>query len=581
MRAGADERFGHAGILLLTACALVLRFVGLGQHLPHALEDDSLQIEQASVLRHRLHGTSGGPGALPTQYPLVLPALGALVPTLAADPRLLEPVSVADHLAKASERVLRMRWVVALVSALAVPASWALARRFLGSRWALVAAAFVALGLLPLVFAQQARPHGGFLGFSALALVACLRLRERGGWSRHAQAGLAAGLALGTLHFGLFLLPPLVAAHALAPRRSLAQLGAALATVALCAWLAYPSLDGGFAAGGDDALGPQPIGLHPSLASSFHGGGAAIVLRELASHDPALLALAVAGLLAVAGGARGARARRDAPLGSGAVARDALVVGAFALPFATTLCAFDRTFARFLLPLYPVLALAAALAVRAGARLAARGLARRSPTARAGASVACVALALALPSAGAAAYVRQRLSVDTVTLAARWLEEHVRRDEERISTGPFVSLPLHALPLGGPPEAEWMLSPWERYLHVRGGAADERLPRWDVRPLYGALRGPRARARIDAGRLAAELDEQRPRWVVLTRRPRPEAEPALEAVLARGGVLAARFDRGDERAGPLPAHALGRAALLHLLRSERGGPTVEIYRLPS
>jgi hypothetical protein len=80
------------------------------------------------------------------------------------------------------------------------------------------ATALVTTSLLGLEMAQQAKPHGGLAGTTALALVAILGILRSASIRAYLFAGVACALALGSLLSGAFVLPSLAVAHLVAWR---------------------------------------------------------------------------------------------------------------------------------------------------------------------------------------------------------------------------------------------------------------------------------------------------------------------------------------------------------------------------
>ena len=188
-------------LVALTAFGLALRLTGIGFLLPAYWEPDQrVYSTQVDLLRR------GDP------HPEVH------VAPRAADASPL-PKTLDEHLERASASRRQIRSVIASLSALLVPATYFLARRFLRREHALVAALLAATSVLHLLYSQQTRPHGVSSAMIAWALVGALVVRRRGDALAYAFAGLALGLAICTLQSGLAALPPLLVAHALCRRR--------------------------------------------------------------------------------------------------------------------------------------------------------------------------------------------------------------------------------------------------------------------------------------------------------------------------------------------------------------------------
>jgi len=131
--------------------------VGLDHGLPHRIEPDSEVATQVGYLRGEREGqriaTDLG------TYPLLLALATSALFDAPPPPGAVEGATQAEHRALASKDFRDARLTGALLSLLAVPATFLLARRLVAAPWALFAAALVAVSLLGLYFAQQARPH--------------------------------------------------------------------------------------------------------------------------------------------------------------------------------------------------------------------------------------------------------------------------------------------------------------------------------------------------------------------------------------------------------------------------------------
>ena len=128
------------------------------------------------------------------------------------DPRDVQRASAAEHLRYASKDYVDARITAALLSALIVPATFFLARRFTEPRFALLAAALVAGSLLGTVFGRQARPHAPAAALVACAVLTHLRLLERPSLAAWIAVGAVTALAIGTLQSAVALAFPLAAA---------------------------------------------------------------------------------------------------------------------------------------------------------------------------------------------------------------------------------------------------------------------------------------------------------------------------------------------------------------------------------
>jgi 4-amino-4-deoxy-L-arabinose transferase-like glycosyltransferase len=581
-------------LLLVTAFAAAVRLVRIDYGLPHRIEPDAEIALQVEFLRSE-QPTSRLASAYATYPPLVALVTAALLPA-PPEPRDVERASAAEHRRLASRNYLDARRVSALVSLLAVPAAFCLALRFVSPPYALLAAGLVAGSLLGTTFGRQARPHAPAAALVACALVAHLRLLERGGWRSWIGAGALTGLALGTLQSSAALLPPLLAAHALRPgRRWLDPRGLlALALIAASAFAFYPGLFREIP--GDEGTNPWnprvglvsldrgwlTFGNHRIDLMRFGGGGLGVVARTLWWYEPALLVLLAAAVLAWGAAAALERQAR--------VPRPALVLGAYLGPYLAALLSFDDTFERFLLPALAPLACFAAWGAASLAR-------------RAGAAAGAVAALIAIVGAAASA----RLAVlharpDTLEQTAEWVRANVGPDEpvflsptpSYVLKDSSIDLPLLREPelLKGPGGARTAsYAPWTQYQRrLPEGSAPE--PLYDLRWLVVGAK----QSGFGTGMTPLEYLRAHPEacfaasgpgvYVVEDHRARPEnaSDIALQDALARYATAIARFAPDDtgfpfdfqdrvQEGGDWP-HVTWRT-----LTARAVGPVVEIWRL--
>jgi hypothetical protein len=429
-------------------------------------------------------------------YPLLVAHVAKLWPPAAAAPL---DAPIEEHLAAAARPHVQVRVTVALLAVLLVPLTWFLARRFLEPGWSLAAAAFVAFSLLHQSFSQQSRPHAVAATTFLVAVLVAMRMRRTGRAPDYVCALGALSLAIGTLQSGVACLVPLGVAHFArrrllpwrSPKRLLGTLGllaAVAGTLAATVLFFYPFHL--FGAEVEGAAGGKQLGFDASTWTLFVGGheiflkkalvGAGIrpVAHALVSYEPVLL-----GLTLVAGVAWFATSARRSARPEGETftrRRDAWVALSFALPYLAALLLYERTYERFLLPLLPYLAVAAAYAIREIAALASR---RVGPLARPAGQAALTAAFLVVPVLGTSCLASIRAAPHTTTLAARWIERNLSRDET-IGITSRIDVPLWRDAEGlsnwmGPMEDqfEW---PWSRYqARLEGGQGPG--PRWKLR----------------------------------------------------------------------------------------------------
>jgi 4-amino-4-deoxy-L-arabinose transferase-like glycosyltransferase len=422
--------------LALTAIclgALVLRLTEIGKLQPYFTESDAFVVAQMQMHRAGIDSA----GELPLEYyayPTLLARSLAWIPPAQVDPGTPPREWLAAGLKAASADFVRVRTLVAVLSALLVPATFLLARRFIADGWALLAAALVATSLLHLLFSQQARPHGAQATMALLAVIACLRLVRRPDWGSYLLASASAGLAVGTLHSGIFVLPPILVAHLLAPaerdrapRWSVALPFLAAGAAFLCFYPRLPTLQ--------EEGGVFEFGGHTLRFAAIDGSGLRRVVGFFLDHDPVLLVLAGLGLAMLLVQV----ARRGLPPAIG-LRRELLVVLAYALPYSLALLVFGEVVDRMLLPMLPFLALlSAAFAAKVACVLTRRVAA---PVVRTALHVAMAAAVLCLPVLNVRHFVRVSSAPDTAEQAAAWIAQHLDPATDRVALTPRLSLPL-------------------------------------------------------------------------------------------------------------------------------------------
>ncbi|MCC7013399.1 MAG: hypothetical protein IT454_12620 [Planctomycetes bacterium] len=576
-------------LLVLAACGLRLR--GIDHGLPTTLEQDCKIPRQVELLRQR--GSEWRSDKDFAWYPLLTAHLVKLWPEAHPAP---PSATLEEHLAAAAAPHVQARTTVALLGLLAIPLTYLLCSWFLERHWSVVAAAFVAFSLLHLQFSQQSRPHVVAGTAFLAAVVAAVRMRRKGDVINFSAAGGAAALSIGCLHSGVLVLPALLVAFF--ARRTLtskwrdARVALLLLPLALALPFFYPTLVFGSSVAGaaavkqfgfDSASWTLFVGGHEIFLKQFLGRGIAPTVWALYSYEPVLLALLLAaGALWIV---RRWRHRPAAPAPEQFTRRrDAWVVIAFVAPYATALLLYERTYERFLIPLLPYLAMAAAFALREIAQLLAPGVAAlRRPLGQlvfaAGALAPSAYVSLKLTEARAAPH--------TTTRASRWLTEHARPSQD-IGLWPQLDLPLLRDPAhlgawpGDPSTAldarfAW---PWARYqtLHMAESSAERWRLRWWKPKLVQMQQDPAAYLREQAGELAVIE-------VFAGGRTHPGGT-AVRLELMRSARLVARFSPDSdplscdhplgyqEETSVPPPHFFSR-----VLGASGTGPVIEIYEL--
>lgn len=591
--ATATPRGAWLALALVLLGAFALRTVGLDYLLPHLPEPDAYvtvqtdyfqgSYEEEKPFRHFFY------------YPLFLARVLLVVPGPVWNEGLGTAAPLEEHLAQAGDPFLRARRLVAFLAWGLIPATWWLARRFLGSWTATLAAAWVATASLHLLFSAQGRPHGAASTLTILAVVCALGLRARPTAWRYLLTGAVAALATCTLQNGAAAWLALAAAHLLRERgvqatsrkRELGRLGLAALPLALFVPLFYPL---GLEKLPDTEEIPTAFdrvdlegsvltyGGHRIDLANFDGSGTRTIASTLWWHDPALAVMALVGLAAWILGRRRAGAKK-----SGREQRELFVVLAHALPYAFVICLYARSWDRYALPLYPYLACLAALG---SARLGAWVTRFFPAPAAKRVALASIALApLALPAWAAGHRARLRATPDTIEALAEWMRANVKPGER-------VAMFTHRLPLPlfyeeRALEASHQLNDklrvrWLDYqAHLPAEPrAEERFEIYHLET-YGAFRQKKA----SPAAVVKVLDELGADYVVLEGTHRIHALPSMRVAtetIAQRGELVARFlprpgifpDRSFRDYQDEP-HALSRT-----LAAKRMGPVMEVYRWP-
>jgi hypothetical protein len=310
------------------------------------------------------------------------------------------------------------RGLAALLCIVGVGAVYYVGRQLWDRRTGLVAAAVLCFAFLPVAFSRIAVTDVGTLAPVALVILCSVRIAEGATWRWCAAAGAAAGLAIGFKYTaGLVLLAPGLAL--LLARRDLLRGGAALVGgTVLAFFVTNPYFFFDF----DTAI--HQLRGQAELAGNQDKFGQEQDTGPLYYLDSLLWGL---GYVAAACAAAGAvlLARRDR-------VRLALLL-IFPVALFLYLSLQSRFFGRWLLPVYPVLALLAGYAfVRALDAVRARAPRLQWPALGAG-----LVLLLWQPLAADARSMAVLGNADTREVARQWLAEHYDR-ELRIIIEPAV-----------------------------------------------------------------------------------------------------------------------------------------------
>ncbi|MBK7643282.1 MAG: glycosyltransferase family 39 protein [Planctomycetes bacterium] len=531
--------------------------------LPHVEPLDGTVIErQVAIYRYPQPGDEHDESY--HYYPHLTSRLVAQLP----DPRATLPYddSLESQLAFAGAPWLEFRRVSVVLTTLLILATWLLARRFAGERWALFAAALLATSLLFGFYSAEMRPHGIAATANAFAVLACLRLLSQGSLASYLLAGSACGLAVGALQYGVFTLPCLLVAHLLARRgekRAWWKLALALLPVALCVRVFYPF----YFVAGESYFDVQGANLNlsgqPLKLDKFNGAGFRTIFETLCSYDPLLLVLGLGGALLLF-----VRALRRRSLGERGAS--VLVCLAFALPYGFVTGMYAETWERFVVNLLPWFSICAAVVFALWHTRARRPW---LPVA-----TACALLVPMLLLDCKLAQVRS--APDTLQLAARWVECYAEPVVTRIQVLPYVDLPLFHSQAA---VAESGDKPWiSRWLYNETQLAPPgRAPRYDLHLPPAASDPDRLLVVQDP---LAWVESRRPELLVMTVDPSTAYLTELREGLLRRGERLARFTSRTCDEGEASFFA-GRHMFqwddpffLHLARSARMGSTIEIWR---
>lgn len=553
-------------LALITAAALALRLVGIGFLLPQQTESDGRVIHEQVQ-----HLERGDPHPERDRnfgfYPLLVARVTALVFDQA--PAGPVPTTLEGHLREAAGPNVEMRIVVAVLSVLIVPATWLLARTFLAEGAALLAAAFMATSTFHIWFAQQERPHAPASAFALIAVVSAVRLRRSGRPLEVLAAGLALGLAVGTLESGLATIPAFAAAWLLREKgvrwASAAWKVGAIAILGFCVWYFYPFLfvpsvgrDAGTVAVQGHTLN---LFGHLIFLDQFRGAGLPKMLAALRDYEPWISALAVlGGGLALARAVAGRVPERW---------RDLAVVLAHALPYALAACLYARTYQRFAMPLLPYLCILAASA------------AWKLP--------AALPFVLLAPQLWLAVQLdRARAAPDTIQETARWISAHIPPGDDPILVLPSFEVPLPdtaASLEAKAPMYDDANRPWLWY-QVRLAPADRPRPQWNFVAMPLAKDADRAAlARDPAGYLRGLSSK----WAVIEVYGTDRKPVVLHSVregLEQIGDCVARFvpdrsDQGDDLPLSYQDDEYERTSVWawRAARARCFGPVMEVWRI--
>ncbi|QDV07961.1 hypothetical protein Poly30_34970 [Planctomycetes bacterium Poly30] len=491
-RAGPAGRRGRLSLaLLLLVVALGFRLVGIDHGLPHFGEPDTYLVNQADSM---IEGGITNRERAGWKYPHLVGTILALVPPEPIE-RLAPGATLQEHQELATRLRKRGRVVVAVMSSLAAPATYLIAARFLGARFAFLAGLLVASSLLHICFSVQARPHGPVSAMATIALLCAIRWREKPSFGRAAVLGLGVAGSLCTLHSGAAALAPAGAAllgllRTGAPRAKV-LLGTllALTIIAVSAGWFYIRAENGYGLNPNrtaGAIAKRGGGLgdaeldkiaqtgrsltevykdkkvivfsgHVVPLSFFNGYGFVVAAETLATYDPIILffvAIGVLGILAMALRRRAARGERSTEKNCVKNAASAAwITAAYGVPTLLVYGIYQASTDRFYLALVPVTCI-----------LAAYGMswlwARRIPRVLTGFVLATSVFGMVL---GAAAAARLRVLPDTYELAAEAIEQLSGDQDRLVYMAEVIGIPLMTKRELFQKDAMWSRGPWDTY----------------------------------------------------------------------------------------------------------------------
>jgi hypothetical protein len=432
------RRFAVPGVLaLILLVALGLRLWGIHQGLPYAYNLD----ERAHFVPYAVQMTGGklDPGYFinPPAFTYMIAAwLGVLhiggdvTQLFASDP---------------GQVFLDARVLTLLLSLGAVAATFFAGRAFFGRGAGLLAAAIMAVSFLPVFYSRQALNDGPAVLPCALALWASAKILNGGGRRAYAAAGASVGLAAAMKYSDGVIVLAVIAAALAAPERDLKRLALSLGIAAGAAILVVVITD-------PYMLADWHTFLHDlDRQRKFANGDALLGQPErngwvYYARTMSWALGVVPALAAVIGGALLVVKRR----------REAWVFGVLIVVYWLYMGSQHRFYVRWMLPLYPALAILAAYAA----------LQLRKPV-----PIAVAAAALLIPTAIPTirnATVMAR--TDTRTLTRDWLVAHVPRDS-KVVFEPIAPTEWYGVTPGGGPKAD-PARQWQRYNRSKADIAE-------------------------------------------------------------------------------------------------------------
>jgi hypothetical protein len=549
LRVSDPRRHAHAATLaLILLAAAGLRLWGIRNGLPYAYNLD----ERAHFVPHAVAMTGGdlNPGYFinPPAFTYVLAAwlsvlhLGGDVQQLFAD----DPTRV----------FLDARVLTLLLSVGAVAATYAAGRAFFGRGAGLIAAAVMAVAFLPVFYSRQALNDGPAVLPCALGMWAAAAILHGGGRRAYAAGGACVGLAAALKYSDGVIVIAIVAAALAAPNpnwRNLAiglGIAAGVAIAAVIVTNPYMFTDWGTFT--HDLNRQRKFANGGALIGQPERNGWVYYARSLGWALGLMPVLA-----AIAGGVLLAVRRR----------REAWVFGALAILFWLYMGSQHRFYARWMLPIYPALAILAGYAVMELKRAPAIAFA-----------TALLLVPTLIPTLRNAAVMSR---TDTRTQARDWLSAHVPAGT-KVVFEPIAPTEWYGVTPGGGAKSNPHRQ-WQRYNRSQA----------DIEELARSFRGARRVANFQnyERTLTPKLLDIYRRdgfcWVVTgsTQYGRAFAEPkrapeALKYYRALAREADVVFTASPLRDGrDLPRYQVDRSFNYVDSAYERPGPVMKVYRL--
>lgn len=419
---------GRLALVAILAGGLALRLYGLDHGLPFVFDSDESQHFVRYAVAMFDDGFDPGYFQNPTTYTYLV--------HLALWVRGFDDIAT-QYVMDPSDIYETARLVTVALSLLGIGAVYAVGRRLWGAFEGVAAAAVLAFAFLPVAYSRFALTDVGVLAPVAVAVYAAVKINDEGARRHYVIAGLAFGFAVAFKYTAGLVLIPLLVAVTLRARREERPLRHGVVGTALIGGIAvvvFFLTNPYFVLNLDDAV--EQLESQREAARVLKPGQGEENLFGFYGSS-LTWGLGWGALVAVVAGAVW-QFRRDP--------RRALLLVLFPLFMIVYLSADAELFyARWLLPIYPVLALLAGVAIAA----LARSLSTR-PGVRAAALAALIAAAIAQPVVADLHTGSVLRRADTRELARNYMLEHLpsgtRIVVDAVAIRPEYDLPLLGLP---------------------------------------------------------------------------------------------------------------------------------------